>query len=144
MDAFDTASPEFASPEMTEARAEVNDAAVVNDEGQIEVAPDMANPANPVEPVAPDMAAGTAEGAAEMSGGGESAGMEAMEGTFAPDAAPAAPNAAETAMDQMPPPDAPDPPPGPEVTGMDDPNAVIVDPADQPVEPDDDSGSLGG
>jgi hypothetical protein len=144
MDAFDTASPEFASPEMTEARAEVNDAAVVNDEGQIEVAPDMANPANPVEPVAPDMAAGTPEGAMEMSGGGESAGMEAMEGTFAPDAAPVATLDPAAVIDQVPPPDAPDPPPGPEVTGMDDPNAVIVDPADQPVEPDDDSGSLGG
>ena len=48
-------------------------------------------------PVAPDMAAGTPEGAMEMSGGGESAGMGAMEGAFAPDtAAPAAaPDAAE-------------------------------------------------
>ncbi len=31
---------------MTEARAEVNDAAEVNGEGQIEVAPAMANPAH--------------------------------------------------------------------------------------------------
>jgi hypothetical protein len=140
MDAFDTASPEFASPEMTEARAEVNDAAVVNDEGQIAPAPGMPD----MPPVAPDMAAGTPEGAAEAAGGGESAGMGAMDGAFADTAAApaAAPDAAESAMDQVMVPDAPAP--GPEVAGMDDPNAGIVDPADQPAGPDDDSGSLGG
>jgi hypothetical protein len=144
MDAFDTASPEFASPEMTEARAEVNDAAEVNAEGQIEVAPDMANPANPVEPVAPDMAAGTAEGAAEMSGGGESAGMGAMDMASEPAAPPVATLDPAAVIDQMPPPDDPAPAPGPEVAGMDDPNAGIVDPADAPAGPDDDSGSLAG
>ena len=65
MDAFDTGNPAFASQEMTEARAEVNDAAAANDQGQIEVAPDMANPAFDPAPIAPDMAAGTPEGAAE-------------------------------------------------------------------------------
>jgi len=111
MDAFDTASPEFASPEMTEARADVNDAAAVNNEGQIEVAPDMANPAHDMAPVAPNMAAGTPAGAAEMSGGGESAGMGAMGDAFASGAATAAPmdinpadaalgSAMDSAMDQ--------------------------------------------
>jgi hypothetical protein len=145
MDAFDTGSPEFASPEMTEARAEVNDAAVVNQEGGIEVAPDMANPAFDPAPIAPDMAAGTPEGAAEASGGGESAGMGAMDDAFGgqPDtAAQAAPDAAETAMDQAMVPDAPEL--GGETT-TDDPMAGgIVDPADQPAGPDDDDGSLGG
>jgi len=104
MDAFDTASPEFASPEMTEARAEVNDAAQVNDQGQIDVAPDMANPANPVEPIAPDMAAGTPEGAAEAAGGGESAGMGAMGDAFGGQPDTAAPgmdvNPADAALGQ--------------------------------------------
>jgi hypothetical protein len=101
MDAFDTASPEFASPEMTEARAEVNDAAVVNDEGGIEVAPDMANPAFDPAPIAPDMAAGTPEGAMEMSGGGESAGLGAMDDAFGgqPDTAAPADDALGSVMD---------------------------------------------
>ena len=54
----------------------LKDAAVVNDEGQIEAAA-MANAMD--APIAPDMAAGTPEGAMEMSGGGESAGMGAMD-----------------------------------------------------------------
>ena len=145
MDAFDTASPEFASPEMTEARAEVNDAAVVNDEGQIEVAPDMANPAFDPAPIAPDMAAGTPEGAAEMSGGGESAGMGAMEDAFAPDAAPAAaPDAAGSAMDQAMDPGAPAPDPGTQPAMDETAGADIVDPGmggDQT--PDDDGGLAG-
>jgi hypothetical protein len=142
MDAFDTASPEFASPEMTEARAEVNDAAVVNDEGQIAPAPGMPD----MPPVAPDMAAGTPEGAMEMSGGGESAGMGAMEDAFAPDAAPAAaPDAAGSAMDQAMDPGAPAPDPGTQPAMDETAGADIVDPGmggDQA--PDDDSGSLGG
>jgi hypothetical protein len=137
MDAFDTASPEFASPEMTEARAEVNDAAVVNDEGQIAPAPGMPD----MPPVAPDMAAGTPEGAMEMSGGGESAGMGAMEGAFAPPADTAAPadDALGSAMDQAMDPGAPAPGTQPamdETAGAD-----IVDPGmggDQA--PDDDGG----
>jgi hypothetical protein len=76
-DAFDTASPDFASPEMTEARAEVNDAAAMNDQGQIEVAPDMANPAHDMAPVAPNMA-----------GGGEAAGMGAMDSAMDQGGAP--------------------------------------------------------
>jgi hypothetical protein len=144
MDAFDTASPEFASPEMTEARAEVNDAAVVNDEGQIEVAPDMANPAFDPAPIAPDMAAGTPEGAAEMSGGGESAGMGAMEGAFAPPADTAAPadDALGSAMDQAMDPGAPAPGTQPamdETAGSD-----IVDPSTQPDQTPDDDGGLAG
>ena len=148
MDAFDTASPEFASPEMTEARAEVNDAAEVNGEGQIEVAPDMANPANPVEPIAPDMAAGTAAGAAEMSGGGESAGMGAMGDAFAaPAADTAAPmdtadaalgQAMDSAMDQG-------GAPAGEAAPMDDvAGANIVDPGMDDAPKDDDDGGLAG
>lgn len=146
MDAFDTASPEFASPEMTEARAEVNDAAVVNDGGGIEVAPDMANPAFDPAPITPDLVAGTPEGAMEMSGGGESAGMGAMEGAFAPDAAPAAaPDAAGSAMDQAMDPGAPAPGGDQPAPAMDETaGADIVDPGmggDQT--PDDDGGLAG-
>jgi hypothetical protein len=94
-------------------------------------------------PIAPDMAAGTPEGAMEMSGGGESAGMGAMNDAFGgqPDTAtPAAPDAAETAMDQAMVPDAPEQ--GGQ-TPMDDPLGVdIVDPGmgGQP-DPGDDPGS---
>lgn len=149
MDAFDTGSPEFASPEMTEARAEVNDAAVVNDEGGIEVAPDMANPAFDPAPIAPDMAAGTPEGAMEMSGGGESAGMGAMEGAFAPpvadtvapaDAADAAlGQAMDSAMDQ-----GGAPAPGAQPAMDDTAGADIVDPGMDDDKGSDDDGGLAG
>jgi hypothetical protein len=79
----------------------------VNSEGQIEVAPDMANADydNPAMPVEPFMAAGTPAGAAEMSaaGGGEAAGMGAMDDAFAgqPDtAAPMDINPADAALGQ--------------------------------------------
>jgi hypothetical protein len=105
MDPFDTGSPEFASPEMTEARAEVNDAAAINGEGQIDVAPEMANADydNPAIPVAPVMDAGTPGGAAEMAGGGEPAGMGAMDDAFGGQPATAAPmdiNPADAALGQ--------------------------------------------
>ena len=88
---------------MTEARAEVNDAAAVNGEGQIDVAPEMANADfdNPAMPVAPVMDAGTPGGAAEMAGGGESAGMGAMDDAFGGQPATAAPmdiNPADAAL----------------------------------------------
>jgi hypothetical protein len=149
MDAFDTGSPEFASPEMTEARAEVNDAAVVNQEGGIEVSPDMANPAFDPAPIAPDMAAGTPEGAAEASGGGEIPGMGAMDDAFggqpdtaAPaDVADAALGAAmDSAMDQG------GAPAGDTAAPMDDTaGADIVDPGmgDDQGTPDDDGGLAG-
>jgi hypothetical protein len=147
MDAFDTASPEFASPAMTEARAEVNDAAAVNNEGQIEVAPDMANPAHDMAPIAPDMAAGTPEGAAEMSGGGESAGMGAMDAAMGagaeqsqPDADAAVGQAMDSAIDQGGAPAGA----GPGITqeALDDPG--YVDPtADMDQSPDDDGGMAG-
>ena len=134
---------------MTEARAEVNDAAVVNDQGQIEVAPDMANPAHDMAPIAPDMAAGTPEGAMEMSGGGESAGMGAMDGAFAPpgadtvapaDVADAALGSAmDSAMDQ-----GGAPAPGAQPAMDETAGADIVDPGmggDQT--PDDDGGLAG-
>ena len=63
----------------------------------------MANPAHDMAPIAPDMAAGTPAGAAEMSGGGESAGMGAMDAAMGGDAA-AAPamdiNPADAALGQ--------------------------------------------
>jgi hypothetical protein len=103
MDPFDSSNPDFASPEMTAARAEVNDAAAVNGEGQIEVAPAMANDNfdNPAMPVAPVMAAGTPEGAMEMAGG-DAGGMGAMgDWAGAPEGAPGAPmdiNPADAAL----------------------------------------------
>jgi hypothetical protein len=41
MDAFDTSNPEFASPEMTAARADVNDAVEVNADGGLDVVADQ-------------------------------------------------------------------------------------------------------
>jgi hypothetical protein len=148
MDAFDTGNPAFASQEMTEARAEVNDAAAANGEGQIEVAPDMANPAFNPEPIAPNMDAGTPEGAAEAAGGGEGVGV--MDSAFAPaaDAGPAMDinpadaalgAAMDSAMDQG---GAPAPDAGPDPI-LDD-GAGIVDPGmDDDQGPEDDGGLAG-
>jgi hypothetical protein len=153
MDPFDTGNPEFASPEMTEARAEVNDAAAVNGEGQIEVAPEMANADfdNPAMPVAPVMAAGTPDGAAEMAGGAESAGMGAMDAAMGGDA-PVAPAmdinpadaalgaAMDSAMDQGGAPAGN----GPGITqeALDDPG--YVDPATDDDQGSDDDGGMAG
>jgi len=103
MDPFDSSNPDFASPEMTEARAEVNDAAVMNDEGGIEVAPAMANDdfPPPMPPVAPNMAAGTPEGAAVPPAPGDFAPGGAMDAAFggpAPGAAPMDINPADAAL----------------------------------------------
>jgi hypothetical protein len=152
-DAFDTANPDFGSPEMTEARAEVNDAAAMNDQGQIEVAPDMANPAHDMAPVAPDMSAGTPAGAAEMSaaGGGEAGGMGAMDDVFAGQPDTAAPMdinpadaalgaAMDSAMDQGGAPAGN----GPGITqeAMDDPG--FVDPGQDDDQSSDDDGGMAG
>jgi hypothetical protein len=149
MDAFDTASPEFASPAMTEARAEVNDAAAVNDEGQIDVAPDMANPANPVMAVEPDMTAGTPEGAAEASGGGESAGMGAMDAAIdGVDPSPVAEvspadaalgQAMDSAADQ-----GGGPAPGPADGTAEGIADIGIAPVEEEVDPTDDTSSMGG
>jgi hypothetical protein len=103
MDPFDTGNPDFASPEMTEARAEVNDAAAVNGEGNIDVAPAYENndfPSPPGMPINPVMDAGTPEGAADMAGG-DVGGTGAMDDAFGgqPDtAAPMDINPADAAL----------------------------------------------
>ena len=96
-------------------------------------------------PIAPDMAAVTPEGAAEAAGGGESAGMGAMDDAFGgqPDTAAPADDALgsvmDSAMDQG---DAPAPGTQPamdETAGSD-----IVDPSTQPDQSSDDDGGLAG
>ena len=103
MDPFDTGNPNFASPEMTEARAEVNDAAAVDGEGHIACAPECANPdfPPPMPPVAPNMAAGTPEGAAVPPAPGDFAPGGAMDAAFggpAPGAAPMDINPTDAAL----------------------------------------------
>jgi uncharacterized protein YjbJ (UPF0337 family) len=80
MDAFDTSSPEFGSPEATQARAEVNDAASQNEgSGEIEVDAAVANPAVDVPPITPTTTCGTESGCAAGSNpptGDAASGME--------------------------------------------------------------------
>ena len=99
-------------------------------------------------PIAPDMAAGTPEGAMEMSGGGESAGMGAMDDAFGGQPDTVAPadvadaalgQAMDSAMDQ-----GGAPGPGAQPAMDDTAGADIVDPGmggDQT--PDDDGGLAG-